>query len=1032
MDMLRSNHVTRWLAGLAGCLALAGMPGLASYRVSTPEYDLQYWTRGDGLPDDSVTSLQQTSDGFLWVGTTRGLARFDGWMFSPVRAAAVGGVPPEEPLKVTAQCVDAAGRLWFGTERHGVFRLDPLGDAPMTAQAVGLAGEEVLCLGADDSGYLWVGTERGLLEWEGGRFVRISPLSELADPAVLGLRVTPTNGVWLTTREGLFQYQNGAIRRAAFEPDGTDQKSPFRGIFVDRLGSLWGFGDTYLLNVPERRRFNYFRGGGATPLRVWSICEGRAGQLWIGTSGQGLFQFSGNRFRAVDLREARDHLDVRAVFADREGNLWVGSQRGGLLRLQERMVRSFPGPGSAPTCLVEDPGGRVWAGFAHGGLWVGKGGLLEPAGSTSPLAGHNLISSLHFMRDGTLWMGTWGSGLYRMEEGRALRHTTAHGLTDDSVLAVTGGGVGRVWVSTADGYVHRYLGGARTTFGRESGLTGAPVTALSGGGARPLWLGTAQGEVLRFGLTNFATVSPPGAFGGRPVRALCEDSRGRLWVGTAGGGLGCHMSGQWRFWVAPNLLPDDTIFGIEESPGGELWLATGRGIGRLPAGDGPNEAQPFPIVIEYPTGTGVSVEFGWPRSVRARDGRLWFATPHGVVNFDPSDLQPARPPPRVRIEAVLANGRTQSGFVPQFASAARRLPALATAGRDDVFRLPTALRDLEISFTAPGLTAPERTRFRHQLEGFDADWQDSTAARRARYGRLPVGTYRFRVAAGNAEGVWNEADTQLAFVVPPPVWRTPWAMALQLLALIALVAVVVRVVSHRRLVRQLARLEQQRAMERERARIARDMHDELGSKLTKISFLSERVRNELSASSPVAERLDSIAGTARRLLQSLDEIVWVVNPRNDTLEHLAGYLAQYTSEYLQNTTVTYDLRLPPDLPAHPVSAEVRHNVFRAFEEALGNALKHSGASRVGVALTLADREFQIRVTDNGRGFTPGSAAAGPGGDGNAAPRRAGTGLRGMHARLTDLGGRCEIQSQPGEGAIVTLTVPLDATMKHSA
>lgn len=1028
-----SSRATCWFSGLAWFVVLTGVPVMAAHRVSTPEFHLQYWTRADGLPDDFVTSLQQTADGFLWVGTARGLVRFDGWTFIPVRPAPAGNQPPDDVLKVTAQCVDGEGRLWFGTKRHGVFRLAPQAPQPLIAQPVGMAGEEVLCLGAGDFGVVWIGSERGLRKWEGGTLSQPVTTPRLADPAVLGLRVTPTNGVWLTTREGLFQYQDGVVQRAAFDLETTEQKSPFLGIFVDRIGSLWGFGDTYLLNLSEGRRFNYFRGGGATPLHVWSICEGRAGQLWIGTSGQGLFQFSGNRFRAVDLREARDHLDVRAVFVDREGNLWAGSQRGGLLRLQERSVRWFAGPDSAATCLVEDPGGRVWAGFEHGGLWVGRGGLLEPAGRTSPLANHNLISSLYFMRDATCWMGTLGSGLYRVEEGRTLRHTTAHGLTDDTVLAVCGGGPGRVWVSTADGCVHRYAGGTRVTFDTGSGLTGQPVTALTPASPAGVWLGTTRGEVLRFQTSSFTTLSTPGAFGGRPVRGLREDSSGRLWVGTAGGGLGCYMSGQWRFWDTTNGLPDNTVLGIEESQAGELWVATARGVCRLP-GDWTvaDAAQPFPIVVEFPPGGGRDVEFGWPRSLRSRDGRLWFATHHGVVNFDPAELQPVAAPLPVRIETVLANGQPQSGFVSQSGLPAD-VPRTPRNRARRAFPLPTALRDLEIRFTTPSLAMPERTRFRHKLEGFDPDWQDSTTSRRARYGRLPAGDYRFLVAASNAEGVWNEAETQLAFVVPPPLWRAPWALALQLLALVSLVAVVVRVASHRRLVRQLARLEEQRAMERERARIARDMHDELGSKLTKISFLSERARNDLPGTSPAGERLDSIARTARGLLHSLDEIVWVVNPRNDTLEHLAGYLGQYTAEYFQNTTVEYDLRMPGALPAHPLSAEARHNVFLAFEEALSNALKHSGASRVGVAMTVANGEFHVRITDNGRGFEAARPDVGSAANADSTPpRRAGTGLRGMRARLTDLGGRCDVVSQPGVGAVITLILPLTAPEKHSA
>jgi len=237
------------------------------------------------------------------------------------------------------------------------------------------------------------------------------------------------------------------------------------------------------------------------------------------------------------------------------------------------------------------------------------------------------------------------------------------------------------------------------------------------------------------------------------------------------------------------------------------------------------------------------------------------------------------------------------------------------------------------------------------------------------------------------------------------------------------VAGLVRWVSYRRLRRRLARLAQQEAMQRERMRIAQDMHDEIGSKLTKISFMSERAKGELKGQQAVAAKLDSIALTSRDLLQALDEIVWAVNPRNDTLEHLAAYLGQYAIEYLQNTAVECELHLEPGLPDCPLSAEVRHNVFLAFEEALNNALKHSGAARVRIDMATADSQFEITLADNGRGFDVDAnalteAASTPPG------KRGGNGLRNLRQRLVEVGGRCSISSGVGRGTRVVLSVPL--------
>jgi signal transduction histidine kinase len=231
----------------------------------------------------------------------------------------------------------------------------------------------------------------------------------------------------------------------------------------------------------------------------------------------------------------------------------------------------------------------------------------------------------------------------------------------------------------------------------------------------------------------------------------------------------------------------------------------------------------------------------------------------------------------------------------------------------------------------------------------------------------------------------------------------------------------VRVVSHRRLRSRLARLEQQQATERERVRIAQDMHDEIGSKLTKISFLSERAKGDLKEPGALADKIDSIAGTSRELLQALDEIVWVVNPRNDTLEELGGYLSEYAREYFQNTPVECDVSLQDELPHLTMPAEMRHNLFLAFEEALNNVLKHSGASQVRVEFRVQAGRLDICVSDNGRGFEDLLDQARP-----AGARLEGNGLVNMRQRLRDVGGQCTIRSRLGQGTTVSLSLSLNS------
>ncbi|MGH7952083.1 MAG: ATP-binding protein, partial [Limisphaerales bacterium] len=296
--------------------------------------------------------------------------------------------------------------------------------------------------------------------------------------------------------------------------------------------------------------------------------------------------------------------------------------------------------------------------------------------------------------------------------------------------------------------------------------------------------------------------------------------------------------------------------------------------------------------------------------------------------------------------------------------------------------------------------------------------------RSARYGRLPYGHYRFHVAARNADGAWQEAPETFAFIVPTPLYFQTWAICLYVFLAIALIAGIVRIISHRRLRFALTRLEQQQSLERERMRIARDMHDEMGSKLTKISFLSEHAQMDAKSAEPLAGKIEAIAETSRELLKTMDEIVWAVNPRNDTLENLAAYLSHYAVEYFQNTRIECETRLPQEIPHYPLSSEARHHLFLTFEEALNNVLKHSAAANVKVEMTIrgARAEFEINITDNGKGFEMSALLAA-----NGQPRGGwgGNGLKNMRQRLTDIGGECLISSRPGDGAVVTMRIHLN-------
>jgi signal transduction histidine kinase len=591
------------------------------------------------------------------------------------------------------------------------------------------------------------------------------------------------------------------------------------------------------------------------------------------------------------------------------------------------------------------------------------------------------------------------------------------------VLAVCTDPEGTVWAGTQAGMLHRFAGGGTAGFTRNDGLPGTPITALLPAREGGLWIGTGNGVLLHGDahFKNVSTVKLAPRLSGKAILGLYESPDRTLWIGTAGAGLACLDAKGCSTWDSQDGLPDDIIPGVVGDDEGNLWLTTGKGLCRVPRAAVAKPRQngamlTAKLLLDTEPGSSQTLNFGSPRALRSPEGRLWFATGSGLVGIDTRGWQTEKPAPQIHLEAVLVDGQPLNLALAMPSGRRERASAL---------KLPASLGALEFQFTALSFEAPEKVKFRHKLDHFDPDWIETGPERHVTYGRLPTGRYEFRVTACNAEGVWNPTGAILAFIIPTPLWRTSWALGLYGLSAAGGVAGTVRLVSHRRLRRRLARLEQQQSMERERVRIAQDMHDEIGSKLTKISFLSELAKVEVNGTGALADRIDSIADTSRDLLQALDEIVWAVNPRNDNLEQLGAYLSQYAREYFQNTPVECNVSLDGGLPQLSMSAELRHNLFLAFEESLNNVLKHSGASGVRIEIKVEAMRLQIIVSDNGRGFEapmePQNAAAGVVGTGPE-----GNGLVNMRQRLADVGGLCSIQSRVGQGTTVTLSISLNS------
>jgi signal transduction histidine kinase/ligand-binding sensor domain-containing protein len=747
---------------------------------------------------------------------------------------------------------------------------------------------------------------------------------------------------------------------------------------------------------------------GTVPPPITAAMKDAEGAWWIGTP-QGVSRWQDGRWGSLTMRDGVFPLDARCLAADREGNVWVGTS-GGLVRLRRKRVRMFhaevAGENGSITALLADSPPRLLVGAAGGGLFAGPPEALRPA-RFGALKANATVSVFLRGRDGTLWLGTQGDGLWRQRpDGRvsAVPHASGERACTHGISALLEDREGQLWVGTWEGLRRLNREGALATvadFGPEIAKPPTDVVQhLLADREGRVWVAYQRvglvcfepgGKVRRLRKTDdFPDVSP---------FVMHEDADGALWVGTTGG-LVRWKEGKWRLFTSENGLVDPVILQILEDRDDHLWLGTRRGLMLVRKREFEEVAAGRKTVVaarHLTAEAGMADEectgrFG-ARAARTADGRLWFPTMEGIAMVDPSRLGQVTFPPTVHLEEVRAGGRA---FEPG-------------AG---LLRLPRGARDVEFRYTAIALTAPARAHFRHQLEGLDPEWPHATGARTVRYPHLAPGKYLFRVMARDRDSAWSAPTAPLTVVVPAFFWETLAFRALAGLAVALAAAVAAQAYYRRQAAREVELIERRHAVERERARIARDIHDDVGAGLTEIAMLSELAQKGGPPGDGPRAHLDGIFRRARELASSLNEIVWAINPANDTLESFLSYAGEFAQDFLRRAGVACRLDLPITLPSVPLGASARHHLCLAVKEALHNVVKHAGATEVHLSARLEGRRLTLSIRDNGRGFDTDAA------------RGAGDGLANLRARLAEIGGSFHQESRPQHGSCATMSVEL--------
>jgi len=731
-------------------------------RREITQYRYDHWGTRDGLPQGSVEALVQTSDGYLWLGTQEGLARWNGERFTVFDRT---NTPALRHNRVVALHEDRAGTLWIGTEGGGLTRRAGRSFSTFTTDQ-GLPNDRVREIVEDPAGRLWVGTDEGLVPWED---------DHPAGPVVLeGERIQSLvagDALWVGTSSGLFRLAETGEPEAVELPG----EGPVRALWRDEDGSLWA-GRTRELVLLSGNGARVVDPGDDPPHPVESIRRDRDGALWVARLGGGLTRLRDDRRETFTTRTGLANDIVLRLYEDREGNLWVGMQDGGLVRLSDTRFATWTAreglAGDIVWPVLEDREGSVWVGTSASGLSQMRGRELRTYTKKEGLPS-NAVQALAEGAAGTLWIGTRG-GLARLRDGRLARFTTRDGLPGDSVSALLVARDGTLWVGTRGSGLAHLLAGRFRVYRLADGLPNETIHFIHEDREGSIWIATSGGGLVRFGSGRFRAYTTREGLSADVVNTIHEEADGTLWIGTYGGGLNRLRDGRFTAYTTSEGLFDDAVFQVLDDGRGYFWISCNKGIFRVAREqfdelDRKERARLEPEVYGVDDGmrnrecNGANQPAGW----RAADGRLFFPTVEGLVEIDPDSLSGNPLPPLVAIEAVVANGT--------------RLDP--TSGLD----LEPDTDSLELHYTGLGLTAPERVRFRYQLEGFDRGWVEAGTRRVAYYTQVPPGHYRFRVVAANEDGVWSETPRDLSLTLRPRFYRTGWFTSVLVLGVLGLI-----------------------------------------------------------------------------------------------------------------------------------------------------------------------------------------------------------------------------------------------------
>ena len=994
MEMKSIRHVRRLhLYGAPPLLLLAALlllrfhlPALNPQK-SLSHYIHQVWQTEDGLPQNTVETILQSRDGYLWLGTQEGLVRFDGGRF---RVFNKWNTPQIRSNFIRALFEDRSGNLWIGTHGGGLLCYRD-GEFRSFAPEDRSLHNVISAIAADRQGRLWIGTDGGgIYRLANNRFSNYSTDAGLTDNQVRTIYLDTQGALWIGTASGINRMRDG--RFIPIPWGGALQQKDVRSILQDPQGVFWiGTYGHGLFSCDQGRVRNYTTQDGLSSNFIYSLLRDGSGSLWIATFGSGLVRLSDGRFAAFTSRQGLSSDAAQVSFEDREGSLWVGTQGGGLNCFKEGAFTTF-GLADGLTnpsvrTVFEDREGDLWVGTIRGYSHF-KNGDISPAPEirqTGLL--HDFILCIFQDRRGTMWIGSDGSGLFHLQhDGRPIEQfNSRNGLTNESVRALAEDGDGSLWIGTNGGGLIRLKDGNFTAYSTRNGLNNDFIRALYAATDGRLWIGTDGGGLSCLQNGAFTAYTTRDGLSSNYVRAILCDRDNTLWVSTRDGGLNRFAQGRFSACTRRQGLFDDVVYQVLEDDGDNLWMSSNLGIFRvskkelhdLAAG---KIASVTSMVYGKADGmlssecNGGSQPAGW----KTRQGLLYFPTIRGLAMVDPANITVNRVSPPVLIENATAGGRPIPAFNEN-----------AVAAGIDTF---------EFQFTAPTFRAPEKVRFQYILHGFDRLWVDAGDRRSAYYTNLRPGRYRFAVRACNENGVWSRQAAVIDFSVRPTFFQsTVFTIAsFLLLGLLVVGAIRWRTQQLKRREKELLLLVEDRTNElkkfsEELMRINNELAKAYKFKIELINIAVHDLKNPLqsilghtdvvlnqtsaTADAMLLEKIFKIESSAERMLHIINELLKTAALESSKMElrikpvNISQLARQTLDSYRELTELkkqTIHLSTDPDCVVNGDEERLRE----VLDNLVVNAIKFSPRRKsIWIRIINAGPTIRCEVRDEGPGLT---------------------------------------------------------------